>query len=404
MEKLSIISILMIFSFQKIMSAPPSVELDWPAEERNAKVCLWKDNKTAALSLTVDDNIKPDHEWWIEQSKIYNLKVTWFIIIHWLKDNPQYFGTWNDFRRLYSLGHSVQSHTISHNHRMDTLPDNLVEYEYRESKKMIEDSIPGNRCLTLAYPNNYGKPSIASKYYIASRSAYGRPICFDGGDLSNTNAGDLTKEWIDYTLFEDSKNLQYFRGWNAPLFHGLTEERKKNLTEIFKYIHTLSDKLWVNTYDQIALYLIERKNSKLNVLNNVNGCIRLSLTDNLPDSIYNIPLSIVVCLGSDENIAVVAKQNNRELLFKKVYRNSKLYVLFDAVPDQGEILVLYGKILRSSNVSEKTLKKIPESKYTATTLTGRIINKKGENPNGKSAVNINVLRENKKNRIDLHVK
>ena len=40
---------------------PP--EITWPAAPGEAEICLWKDDKYAAVSLTIDDNCRPDHDW-----------------------------------------------------------------------------------------------------------------------------------------------------------------------------------------------------------------------------------------------------------------------------------------------------------------------------------------------------
>ena len=55
-------------------------EITWPAEPGAAEVCLWKDDKYAAISLTIDDNCRPDHDWWLAQAEKHGFKLTWFVI------------------------------------------------------------------------------------------------------------------------------------------------------------------------------------------------------------------------------------------------------------------------------------------------------------------------------------
>ena len=48
-------------------------DIVWPANIGDANVCLWSGDKIAAASLTIDDNIENDHEWWLSMQQIYNL-------------------------------------------------------------------------------------------------------------------------------------------------------------------------------------------------------------------------------------------------------------------------------------------------------------------------------------------
>ena len=40
-------------------------DLVWPEKPGDADVCLWAGDRFAACSITIDDNCKPDHEWWL---------------------------------------------------------------------------------------------------------------------------------------------------------------------------------------------------------------------------------------------------------------------------------------------------------------------------------------------------
>ena len=148
---------------------------DWPGKFGEASVCLWKDDALAACSITIDDNTAPDHAWWQEMSKKYDLRVTWFIVTSSV--GTGWGGTWEGWQRLHAQGHDVQSHTV--NHLRTTSPTwKGVENEYSESIRQIEANMPDNRVLTLAYPggkdqDKLNDPKLAAKHYIGCRGGAG---------------------------------------------------------------------------------------------------------------------------------------------------------------------------------------------------------------------------------------
>lgn len=92
-------------------------EKKWPEKIGEADLCLWHDDKLAALSLGVDDNFAGEIDWWKEQAKLYDFKVTWFVITgRVMKEGRSYGGLWSQFQELESLGHGVESHTVTHLH------------------------------------------------------------------------------------------------------------------------------------------------------------------------------------------------------------------------------------------------------------------------------------------------
>lgn len=92
-------------------------EKKWPEKVGEADLCLWHDDKLAALSLGVDDNFAGEIDWWKEQAKLYDFKVTWFVITgRIIKEGRSIGGLWSQFQELESLGHGVESHTVTHLH------------------------------------------------------------------------------------------------------------------------------------------------------------------------------------------------------------------------------------------------------------------------------------------------
>lgn len=224
----------------------------WPQKVGEADLCLWHDDKLAALSFGVDDNQPGDIDWWKEQAALYDFKVTWFIITGRL-DYSRSTGYWKQYAELVALGHGVESHTVTHLH-MDDLnwgtpewnyakaeaaetaqktatkaplakdttspameegetgkpaapaprvateaskftPEQLakaIAWEYAESKAQIEKNIPGHHVSALAYSGGanakYHDRELAAKTYRVARGARGSANGAATIDYLGTNA------------------------------------------------------------------------------------------------------------------------------------------------------------------------------------------------------------------------
>ena len=97
-----------------------AAEKSWPETVGEAEICLWQDDKLAALSLGVDDNFPGEVDWWKEQAGLYDFKVTWFLVSgRIVKEGRGYGGLWPQYQELHKLGHGVESHTVTHLHVLD---------------------------------------------------------------------------------------------------------------------------------------------------------------------------------------------------------------------------------------------------------------------------------------------
>src|SRR5688500_7708039 len=148
---------------------------DWPAKVGDASICLWKGDRIAAASITIDDNTVPDHAWWLAAGEKYGFKFTWFVITGRVGSGNAFFGVWEDFEKLRKAGHEVQSHTVTHFN--NTVGEQLgAEAEYKQSIEALEKNLPGLKVTTLAYPggpNAKNEESIAARDYSAIRGTPG---------------------------------------------------------------------------------------------------------------------------------------------------------------------------------------------------------------------------------------
>lgn len=301
----------------------------WPANHGDARVCLWHDDKLGALTLTIDDNWEPDHPFWLSMQKKYGTILTWFIII----DKVNAWALWS---MLANKGHDVQSHTRSH---MSSGTDQQFHDEYGGSQADINKMMPGHKCRTLAYPSGAGSEPIARQYFIAARGVYGVMNNANTVKYMQVNSGGYDETHrIDVLLDPNEKlyNASYYRGWLSVHYHGVGDQAA---TEAYlAYIKQKEDSLWVGRFTHVAQYGQERDTHKLTVTATAAAEIRFTLTDSMADSAFDFPLTVKVRVNNDWENAT-ARQDTVDREVSLVTHNSTTYLLVQAVPDKGEVVV-----------------------------------------------------------------
>lgn len=359
---LLVISATTSFAGEQLLNlpAPPKggrfktpTELVWPQEPGSADICLWKDDKIAAASITIDDNCAPDHKWWLSVAKEFNLKLTWFIITDRVDGrNKGFDGTWTGWQELVNAGHSVQSHTTNHksNPKNPAEGDPLLTEEdynamYADSLKALNAHLENNFACCIAYPRGEAKEEIASRYAIAGRGTSGVPSPANAIDYMNVAIGSISQGYIEMLLDGHTElgpkwlggKTHLKRGWATGLYHlvhhGKTPEEQKEgeekTYEQLKYLASQSDRLWIDTFDMVARYGQERDSATLSS-ELKDGKIVITLSDCMNDDIFNCPLTVKVRLPADWKS--VSKG-------KLVMHDGAPYALVDIVPDRGETVL-----------------------------------------------------------------
>jgi len=323
------------------ITRPVITDLVWPETPGDAEVCLYADDKVAAVSLTVDDNTVPDHAWWIDKCDQYGLHMVWFVIVgsHRLNSGNAYFGTWEVFQtNIVDNGQEVQSHTISHKADDDVRPADQMHWEYSYSRALIDANLTGNRCLTLAYPSGNGQPAIAAEYYIAARGTTGGANLPHNTNYLFTKAGGLSA--IPRLL--DPTDTYYARGWIVPLWHLIQEEDYPALEANLAMAADHSDELWFGSFTEVAQYGQQRDTATLTVTSaEETAGVKMTLTDRMWDDVFDYPLTIKVRLWNTWTTCA-ATQDGRPVEATLITHEDDTYALVKAVPDRGEIVLTFG--------------------------------------------------------------
>jgi hypothetical protein len=314
------------------------------------EIGTWQGFSTAALTFTFDDLCPNQVPVAVPLLDKYEIKATFYPII---SQNPD----WVALKKLAVNGHEIGSHTMTHT---DLKGSANQEDELKNSKAEIEKQIAGSNCITIAYPYcNPGTESLVSKYYVAARGCSGQIESKTPSflNISSVAVGSETQLTTDQSLKTKINEAIASKGWLTFLVHGIDNDggysslSSSVLESTAKYVDENKGVVWASTFSNIVRYIKERNAAVIAEKSVQDQSITLSLTDSLPDSIYNYPITIRRVLPSGWNSASVM-QTGSQLVSSIVTIGTTKYVMFDAVPDNGEITINAQKTSSNSIVAK----------------------------------------------------
>lgn len=337
---------LMVFEF-----AVHSQTIDPPYE-----VGLWKGFCNAAISYTFDDGTSKQFSVAIPIFNELNFDATLFTVTGWSPD-------WTTLQNAASEGHEIASHTVHH----QDLSERSAEYqdnELKDSQNTINSEISGQGCITLAYP--FCVPAIdtiCSKYYIAARHCQGyieSSTPTDFLNISSVSCGNQGSVKTARHFKNKANNAFASSGWCVYLLHGVDDDggysplSSDTLRKSLEYLDSNKDKFWVSTFGNVVRYIRERNSVSVAELSLKEDSIIVQVTDTLEDAIYNIPVSIRRPLPVNW-VSARASQNGQELETKTVEIETERYIIFNAVPDYGDVIIVKSNALaiQEINVNQK---------------------------------------------------
>ena len=320
-----------------------SAEVESPFE-----VGTWGNFCKGAISHTFDDNTTNQTGSGQAAFDEYGFHMTLFTVTGSMNPN------WEKLKAAFAKGHEIASHSVTH---AQTMPVS----ELSPSQKTIQEKIPGEKCATIAYPNcNTPGDKEVVKYYIAGRNCNGQinsksPTNWAQiGSKMFGSCGGCPNDANSMNSYADQAASQ--NGWATTCHHGIGNESHgwavTNLNAVkdhLKYLDQNRDKIWIETFGNVARYIKERDAASVKVQSSDENNITIEVTHNLgDDSIFNYPLSIRRPLPDGWTQAEVI-QDEKEVEDTIITVDSKKYVMFKAVPNGGDVVISSGVDAVGSN-------------------------------------------------------
>jgi oligosaccharide reducing-end xylanase len=316
----------------------------------------WPGFRTAAVSYTFDDGCSNQFAIAIPMFNEFGYKLTLFTVTNWVS-------SWTNLQNAANQGHEVASHTITHPH-LGSMTIAQQTTELATSQSTINSHVTGQNCVTLAYP--FCEPSnplsLTATYYIGARHCQGfieantpgnyyqisSLICGSAGAVNT--AADFNSTFV---------SVASTKGWCVFLIHGIDSDGGYSplpstvLRSSLQYLDARRSTYWVSTFGNVVRYVRERNDVTVKESSNTGDSITLQVTDTLANAIYNYPLTIRRPLPTGWLSAKVS-QNGLPVTATIVKVNSVKYVMFDVVPDGGDIVLsktLYGDFTDGNTVA-----------------------------------------------------
>jgi oligosaccharide reducing-end xylanase len=305
------------------------------------EVGTWQGFRIAAISYTFDDNCSNQLALAVPMFNTYGFQLTLFTVINW---GPN----WTGLQSAAAKGHEIASHIMSHT-SLNTLSDSLQTIELKNSQAAINAAITGQKCMTIAYPNcNVGNTAIIRQYYFAARICSGvveRSTPTDFMNISSIICGALGSVKTSADFKSNADAAVSSRGWCVYLIHGIDNDGgyspipSDTIRASLVYLSSNPDKFWVSSFGNVAKYIRERNSVSVTETSNHGDSIIVQVKDTMDNSLYNISLTVRRLLPAGWTSANVM-QNGEKISSQIVEVNSSQYVMFDVIPDNGDITIL----------------------------------------------------------------
>jgi hypothetical protein len=286
-------------------------------------------------------------------------------------------------------GHEIASHSVTHPDFLDLITGNITTpgtllFELYQSKYTIEQKIPNQKCITIAYPYFDYNTNVLNKtplYYESARTSDGYPI---GSSLTGSGFYTIGGYEENFTTprnstlddLDELENFEYYQQiaitdgtWGMLVAHEVVPFSQiadlllqdawypmstEWFTSLCQWLKQKSNdnEVWVETMGNITRYMKEREHFSYSITAQTATQIQINVTDNLTNTIYNYPLTVDITVPPNWEGAFVI-QGSRNDTVNTIIAGNNAYIRTKIIPNGG-ILIL-NKRLKPTSVAEVNL-------------------------------------------------
>ncbi len=307
------------------------------------EIGTWEGFRPAAISYTFDDNLPNQYAIAVPMFHAAGFKLTLFTVVNtWVGTF-----TWSQAQMAAAYGEEIASHTMTHP-TLTAVPAAQLTNELANSQSNINVQITNELCVTLAYPNCVvPNESIVAQYYIAARGCSGQLVTSTPLDFMNISSfvcGSAGSIQTAAQFNNQANAAAVAKAWCVYLIHALDSDNgysplpSATLQASLNYLSANQDKFWVETFGNVVRYIRERNASSVTETASSMNSLTVQVTNILNNLIYNYPITLRRPVPANWP-AVAVTQNNQPITARLVAINSTNYVMFDVVPNGGDIVL-----------------------------------------------------------------
>lgn len=269
-------------------------------------------------------------------------------------DNETVDVSWDELKKIAERGHEFASHSVSHP-QFAIIDDINIDYEILKSREEILNHLGVKHTFSHECPHGSENKRVMERVmpiYPALRNRMPEPfleeinrwnkkdptaspkeyVQWQRGPKTKTTVEEM-KRWIDVCLTKD--NI-----WLVLTFHGVNgigyePKESSDLKEYFEYMKLKESSLWIATFQDVAKYMRERKNSRAMVYMDKNK-IRVELSHTLDPAVYDFPLTLRTYVP--DNWEIASARQGVEVQYLKTMRDEVgAFVIYQARPNAEPI-------------------------------------------------------------------
>lgn len=279
----------------------------------SVNIAPFKDNKEAAVSFNFDDGPRSVYTQALPLMDKFNFKGTIHVnpsVVTDTHTNPAW-GSWEEWKDAHRRGYEIGNHAYRHRNLVEVLPENW-DHEINGSFDMIKEKI-GEAPVSFVFPHDSFNDQLMNKAkerHLAIRAHDYLTQVYDrifipvyGGEYFSLNTAN---EMIELAM---KRKL-----WLIPECHAIYSDDIKTykpltaefLEKHLRYIKEHEDRIWVDTFSQVYIYLMEKRFSTLETIWVTNQHVRIKVKTHLEPSKILMPLTVIVAAPTNQlkNVSV----------------------------------------------------------------------------------------------------
>ena len=330
----------------------PMAALDGAANVRSdaIRVARFKGDRAAAVSITLDDNLRNQEDVAVPLLNSYGIRATFFVIPgltpetneEAAKKSPGEWGgiSWPQLRELSAQGHEIASHTWTHEPVITTTNGKRVDMEPAKLDAQLAKACAAITEKIGVAPFTFASPGNAIDDVVRAAVRKYHPVlrdhCERFGDWPPTSKRFSTEQanaMVDRYLAQGKALV-----W---MVHALTDGyNAQSGPEVFgnhlKYLKSREDVLWLDTLAHVSRYTLERDATTLTQSLSGNRAA-FTLASPLAPNLFSDPLTVVIPVKAAAQVE--ARREGSPVLLPVETRND--CILVQAAPSPAQVVVTW---------------------------------------------------------------
>ncbi|MDT8402502.1 MAG: polysaccharide deacetylase family protein [Bacteroidales bacterium] len=326
-------------------------------QDEMIRATTWKDNHKGAISFTFDDGAYGAFAHGAECLEQAGLKGTFYIFTDTILVYDFPLAGTSLIKYYRDRGFEIASHTMNHSNLGLLTGEGEIDSVrtlIQHSKEELDERFEQNT-LTLSIPFGsfqYETLRLIAETFLTARSSeYGYNLATPANFLTLKSFPVLSTT-SPATVLERVAIAEQF-GYYLPLmYHDIEDEYFDPGTHIYTYSleylretidSVMKRDVWVDTHENVYKYIMQRNGLEVTMNNSSDELFAFTLDDGLPDSVFNVELTLQLMVPEDWNEAYVTIDDRGELTTLEVISSGdERYVFFNCLPGGSEITVYKG--------------------------------------------------------------